>query len=240
MLRAAVCDDEKPILKLICDCISTVFAKENFPCSLFPYQSGKLMIEHHKENPYDILFLDICMPEPSGFELAKIINSLTPKTLLIFITSQDALVYNSLDYRPFHFVRKSELQSKSNELISVTKKLIQYFRENELTQLYLGVSESRTLSYREIAYIKSSLHYMEYHLISNEILRVRQKMSEAEQKVLSHGFIRIHRRYVVNLNAIERISTSRHFVRLYSGEELPVGKTYPAAEQYRQHLREMP
>lgn len=241
MLRAAICDDEIIILSMMKSSIEKTFLHENFDCSIQSFSSGKELWENHLKQPYDILFLDIYMRGISGFDIAKAVNSYTPKTLMIFVTSQDSLVYNSLDYRPFQFVRKSKIQNDTNELITVTRKLIKYYREHKSITLYLGVGENRCVSYQEIKYLKSSLHYTEYHLISGEILRVRQKITDAEQNLKPYGFSKIHRQYIVNLNAVERISTTNYFLRLHSGENLNISKTYlnNVIEQYQQQMRNM-
>lgn len=90
--------------------------------------------------------------------------------------------------------------------------------------------------------LKSSLHYIEYHLTSGEVLRVRQKITDAEKELNSYGFAKIHRQYIVNLNAIERIRTTNSFLRLHSGKTLNISKTYldTVMSQYQQQMRNMP
>lgn len=56
------------------------------------------------------------------------------------------------------------------------------------------------------------------------------------------GLLKIHRQYIVNLNAIERISTTNSFLRLHSGKTLNISKTYMDAvmHKYQQQMRNMP
>lgn len=92
------------------------------------------------------------------------------------------------------------------------------------------------------SYLKSSLHYMEYHLTSGEVLRVRQKITDAENELNSYGFAKIHRQYIVNLMPIERISTTNAFLLLHSGKMLNISKTYMDSlmHKYQQQMRNMP
>ena len=242
MLRAAICDDESVILSMMKSSIEKTFLQEKFDCSIQAFSSGEELLKIHKDQPYDVLFLDIYMTGYSGFDVAKTVGKLTPNTLLIFVTSQDSMVYNSLDYRPFQFVRKNRIQTDNSELVTVTRKLIKYYREHKSITLYLGVGEKRCVSFQEISYLKSSLHYIEYHLTNGEVLRVRQKITDAENKLNSYGFAKIHRQYIVNLNAIERISTTNSFLRLHSGKTLNISKTYMNSlmHKYQQQMRNMP
>ena len=242
MLKAAICDDESIILSMMKSSIEKTFLQEKFDCTVQAFSSGEDLLKSHKTQSYDILFLDIYMTGCSGFDVAKTVGKLTPNTLLIFVTSQDSMVYNSLDYRPFQFVRKNRIQKDKNELVTVTKKLIKYYRQHKSITLYLGVGENRCISFQEIIYLKSSLHYTEYHLTNGEVLRVRQRISDAEKELNSYGFVKIHRQYIVNLNAIERISTTNSFLRLHSGKTLNISKTYldMTMSQYQKQMRNMP
>lgn len=241
MLRAAICDDEENLLHIMERAIDTAFSRAHFDCLLDAFPSGVELLRAHQKEPYDILFLDIYMPDQSGFEIAKAVRQQTEDTLLVFVTSQDALVYNSLDYRPFQFVRKGKSDSVTTELAAVTRKLVHYFREKEQIELDLGVGERRSVAYREISYLKSSLHYIEYHLANGECLRVRQSMADAKQKLEAHDFVQIHRQYIINLRAIERISVTNSNVKLFSGELLSIGKSHynTVMERYRIHKRDM-
>lgn len=241
MLRAAICDDEETLLQIMKQAIDRAFSRAHFDCLLDAFPSGNALLKAHQKEPYDILFLDIYMPDQSGFEIAKSVRQKNEDTLLIFVTSQDALVYNSLDYRPFQFVRKGQSDSVTNELAAVTRKLVSYYRENEQIELDLGVGERRAVTYREIAYLKSSLHYIEYHLTNGEVLRIRQSMKDAKSELESHDFVQIHRQYIINLRAIERISVTNSNVRMYSGELLSISKSHYNAfmERYRLHKRDM-
>ena len=241
MLRAAICDDEEKLLRVMKRSIDTAFNRAGFDCLLDAYSSGAELLKAYQKEPYDILFLDIYMPDQSGFEIAKAVRQQTEETLLIFVTSQDALVYNSLDYRPFQFVRKGVSDSVIAELAAVTRKLVHYFRENEQIELDLGVGERRSVSYREITYLKSSLHYIEYHLSNGDVLRVRQSMADAKQKLETHDFVQIHRQYIINLRSIERISVTNSNVKLFTGELLSISRSHYDAvmERYRLHKRDM-
>lgn len=71
---------------------------------------------------------------------------------------------------------------------------------------------------------------------------MRQKITDAEKELNSYGFAKIHRQYIVNLNAIERIRTTNSFLRLHSGKTLNISKTYldTVMSQYQQQMRNMP
>ncbi|MEO6579571.1 MAG: LytTR family DNA-binding domain-containing protein [Sphingomicrobium sp.] len=77
-----------------------------------------------------------------------------------------------------------------------------------------------------IEYIAAADNYVELHLPTGVTLR-RMTLAEAAVSLRSRGFVRVHRRFVVNLAHIEVIHPrSPAFVQLSSGAQIPVGHAY--------------
>jgi DNA-binding LytR/AlgR family response regulator len=73
------------------------------------------LIEKLKEGIVDVLFLDIDMPYYSGMDIASYINEHMLSTIVVFVTSHDALVYKTFAYRPFGFLRKTHIAEEIDE-----------------------------------------------------------------------------------------------------------------------------
>ena len=79
-----------------------------------------------------------------------------------------------------------------------------------------------------IEWIEAADNYIELHLRGRTVMR-RMTMRDAEQALVSRGFIRIHRRYLVNRNCIAAISGGTEpLIQLDGGTELPVGRSFAA------------
>lgn len=76
-----------------------------------------------------------------------------------------------------------------------------------------------------IEWVAAADNYVELHTDGRVTLR-RMTMARADAVLRRHGFVRIHRRYLVNRNRISRVND--RFVRLKSGEELPIGSAFAA------------
>jgi hypothetical protein len=79
-----------------------------------------------------------------------------------------------------------------------------------------------------IDWIAAADNYVELHIRGRVNMR-RMTMREAEKALAGRGFVRIHRRYLVNGRRIEAVTgNGDQIVRLSSGAELPVGRRYAA------------
>jgi hypothetical protein len=79
-----------------------------------------------------------------------------------------------------------------------------------------------------VDWVEAADNYVELHMAGRVLLR-RMTMRDAEQALAGRGFVRIHRRYLVNRNRIAAISGGGDLlVRLEGGVELPVGRAFAA------------
>lgn len=240
MVSVAICDDDKEMLKSMDFVVRETFEEHCFPYSLDTFCSGDDLLSHHQENMYDIIFLDILMPDRNGFDIAKDIRRLSDKTLLLFVTSQDDLVYDSFYYHPFYFLRKGNQKTFSNSLSDAVDKIIAYIERNELITLDLGVGEYRAICLQDIIFIKSKSHFAEYHLDSGEVIQIREHLSAAEEKLCTKGFVRIHKQLIVNIYKASKINLSHYpEILLSNGQSLPIGRKYKiqVQQKYTERMR---
>jgi hypothetical protein len=80
-----------------------------------------------------------------------------------------------------------------------------------------------------IDWVEAADNYVELHVGGRTVMR-RMTMREAQQALAGRGFVRIHRRFLVNGRKIAAISASNgdRTVRLSDGVALPVGRTFAA------------
>ena len=107
MYQIAICDDESRILNNIYTKVRTCFEEQEIQAEYFCTEDSKTMMEYLRTKPVDVLFLDIDMPYFSGMDIAAYLNENKLQTILVFVTSQEALVYKTFAYRPFGFIRKT-------------------------------------------------------------------------------------------------------------------------------------
>ena len=228
-LTCWIIDDEPLAIELL----ESYVAKTSFLKLTGSYSSALQAMQDVTKQPVDIIFLDIQMPEISGMEFARFIES---DTRIIFTTafSEYALEgyrVDALDYllKPITY---------TNFLIA-TKKALKWFEmkesssqknssaanEQEEEQMFVKADHKliRVL-FKDILYIEGWKDYVKIHLkdTPHPILSL-MSMKGLEETLPSAKFIRIHRSYIIQKNKIDSVSKNR--VKI-GDKELPIGESY--------------
>lgn len=219
MIQIAVCDDEKRVLDEICNKVQNAFADINCPAEIFKTHKPFELVEHIKKNTIDVLFLDIDMPSLSGMDIAQFLMDSGANTLLVFVTSHDALVYQSFRYHPFGFIRKSHLDE---EIDSVVKSVVgEWQKRNE----HFGFKTNEgffKVPFADILYFESESNYINLYCIDNQF-KFRGTITSLENELSTKGFIRTHKGFLVNQQHIFAIKGDD--IKLSNNQLLPIGRT---------------
>lgn len=74
MIRIAVVDDDENVLEYISNKISETLIKFKYDAKIIKYTNGREIIEANRIQNYDIIFLDLEMPEIDGMQTAEFIR----------------------------------------------------------------------------------------------------------------------------------------------------------------------
>lgn len=175
----------------------------------------------------DILFLDVVMPEFNGFTLLGLLQKM-PATIIC--SGNNDFAYEAFDVEVIDFISKL---SPANRVERALMKAIKYLDEGEEKRenIETSISLIRCSDEKEVQLDWQNMMYVSIH---DDILTVYFNDSKAEEyycslsgfldKVPPDRFIRIHRGFVVRIDAI-RIRRNKTLV-LWNWEELPIGASY--------------
>lgn len=227
-MKIYVCDDEPQILAYMSEKIKALLPESRTEC----FSSGRELKRELEQSHCDILFLDIDMPEIDGMDIADSLYRLACKPLLIFVTSHDELVYESLRYHPFGFIRKSFFDHEIEKVLSDCQKEMESGTEHFNFRI---TGKNVTLILSDILYFEADGNYLKI-FTSQQTYRFRSTMTAVENSLLKKGFIRIHKGFLVNQSAVKMIGSD--MVELMNGNLLPIGRSY-AETTKKQILRYM-
>ena len=171
------------------------------------------------ETRYDAYLLDIDMPGLGGIDFAWCLRARGDQCSIVFVSAMESTVFEAMRLQPLRFVRKSNLRPDMEEAMrALCEQLQKSTRETILLHTQGG---SERIAAREIMYIQS-LDKHQRLIMTHGDMEVRLTMAELEKLLLPHGFIRIHRYYLVNIACVRRLFGGE--VVLDNGTHLPVSR----------------
>lgn len=218
-MKIAICDDSRIILEYMSEKIKTIFYQKKYNVSIVSFNNSKDLIKSLRNEFFDVIFLDIDMPGFNGFEVAKKIKDSVAASSIIFISNLEGSVYESIQFNPFRFIRKSHFEEEIYDAIDALIKNLECLNKNLIISL---PNEKIKLYPHKIIYIECNDKILK--VVSNsEIIELRYKLKDIETLLEKYGFIRIHKGYLVNSKYIYRINKAGE-ITLESGEKLLVSK----------------
>lgn len=199
VLQFIICDDDLAFCNHLKSKIESIKGSKGIKITVYTHSSE--LIEAYASA--DAVFLDIDMPNASGFEVAKEIRKHDSKVKIVFVTSYNEMVYQSFEYAPFRFIRKSYLDNELNSVLSAIYTACE--NENHFIQLKLKEGYTRK-SINEIIYIEIYGHEINIHTTSNEVLISYGDLHTYEKELDDMGFVRISKSYLVNCRYIYAIN----------------------------------
>ena len=216
MFRIAICDDENRILEDLSRMVLELIPDADVSA----FGEGRALIESAGKAGYDVVLLDIDMPDLNGLEVAAFFQVADRKPLIIFVTSHDELVYDSLQLHPFGFVRKSYLDK---ELKKVLEDAVEEVSSRDKHFFFHTASGDIKLQMDDILYFEAEGNYIKIKTGSDEF-RFRETMQALEMSLKSDGFIRVHKGFLVNQEAVKIINSDK--LVLNDNTEIPFGRSY--------------
>lgn len=221
-LRCVAIDDEPLALELI----KTYVARFPGLQLVQVFEDALSGAEYLKQNPIDLLFVDVNMPDITGVELVR---SLVNSPMIIFTTAYRNYAFESyelqaIDYllKPIDFLRFTAAVEKAIDFYkyksatqeSVSDESIYVYSEYKMIKILL----------RDIEYIESMGDYLKIYLSGNDkpVLTL-MTMKKILEKLPEDSFARVHRSFIVALAKIKSIHNRK--VNL-SHAELPIGDAY--------------
>ncbi len=222
-LKVIIVDDEpmsRSFLERYCEKMGDLEVAGSFE------DAGSALVYLHK-NEIDILFLDVEMPDVSGFQLLDQMLYL-PKVILTTSKTDyafDAFQYGVADYlkKPIAYNRFYEAVTKIKE--SLTKKIVAAPAKNtaiNLEEIFIKADGKLTrLNFQEILYIESLGDYVKYFTATKNYVTL-STLKAVEEKMAGNKFMKVHRSYIVNLQKIKDIQDNTLVIE---GNVIPISKS---------------
>lgn len=215
MLKAIIIDDVKKIRESVKDLLDN-----NCPQVIIVAEAENITDAFTKITLHqpDLLFLDIEMPDGTGFELLQKFKQIHFK--IIFITAYEeyaikAFKHSAIDYllKPVDKDELIEAVQKANTAIrkeNMELKLQALFshldkKNSDAQKIVLKTSDSiYSVAINDIIHCESEKNYTTFYLNDGQKIVVSTTLKEYEELLSPSGFFRVHQSHLINLHYFDR------------------------------------
>lgn len=205
MIKIAAVDDEKIVMTKLSDLLDKYIEQEKvIDC----FNSSTSFFNSAEKFSYDIVFLDIDMPEINGFVIAGDLKSINSDVAVIFVSNLENLIIDSIRYKPLAFIRKSSIEQDLEKNLDLIINSLQ--KTSKVFHVEIN-DVNKEISLNDIIYFESLNHDFYVHTMYNSYKKKRGRNSELNLKSLfekygAEGFILVNRSYLVNYRYIDVIN----------------------------------
>ncbi len=177
----------------------------------------------------DLLFMDIQMPNMTGLDVLKQLGEFNFPIILTTAYDQyalDGFNFGVTDYllKPYTLDRLKQALQKARRMMpaSVTSTETETTIAASITVRYEGRNE--LVDVMSIESLEALKDYTRLNLTDGRQITTLGTLTSMEQQLPTQLFKRVQRSYIVNLKHVQSYNTQS--LRLVSGTEIPIGKTY--------------
>jgi len=178
--------------------------------------------EYIRNNPVDLLFLDINMPDITGIDLVR---SLPKRPMIIFVTAYrkfavEGFELDAVDYlvKPFTFERFEKAIRKAIHRFET-----EATKPNDDALFVRSEYQVLRIPLEEIEYIESVEDYVKIHRTGDRPIMSLMTMKSVLSKLPADRFKRIHRSYIIPISKIRSVVNRKVKLDII---ELPIGYSY--------------
>lgn len=197
-MRIAICDDEKIIINEFQAIINKLYNSLDIIVDAF--SNGEQLINSFQIKPYDIIFLDIELPELDGISVVKQLRKLSNNVAIVFLTGHVEYAIKGYGLNVLRYLVKP---AKEKEIYEV----LRYVLEKQKNEKFIWLTNRdgrHRIKISDIIFLEANNQNLMFYTLSGNI-QIRDNINKYEKELESDGFFRVHRSYIVSLSKIKSI-----------------------------------
>lgn len=214
--RIAICDDEPAALAALARMLARELERAGLSAEVAPFSGAEALREAMRETPFDGL---------------RARGDATP---IVFLSAREERVFETFRIAPLRFVRKSHVQSDLPEAVRTVAAQLRTAASRVRLPLLTPEGIAR-VPVDEIMWAES-FGKRQTLVMTGGTLEVRHTLRELCEKLEPHGFLQVHRCYVVSCRYIFSIEPGR--LIMDDRREIPISRYRLAAckEAFRRSI----
>ena len=220
MYQIAICDDEKIFTDKLAHMIKQYSNAHHHVIDLHLFQQAADFIQSSLES-YDIVFLDVRFGEISGIEVAKALRAKNENAILIFVSAFIEYAIMGYSVHASAYLLKSDLDGTFE---SCMDEIFPQIGSKEISVRVPYEHVNVDIPCKSIIYMESYKRQIQIHtsLPRYPSILYYAKLSDMIETLAPHGFLRIHKSYLINLSRCRRIQNRLAYMD--NSTELPCSR----------------
>lgn len=224
LFKVAICDDEEKDIQSILRFLHIYEMQHDIDFEIDIFQdSTKLLREYDSAGKYNILFLDVEMPNINGLELAAHIRNIPDKIVkIIFVSNYPKYMQDSFNVEAFHYFPKPFLWEDFEKLLL---RIIKSCTDSQSISFILKEDGADEIIYSENIIAIHSINAKRKRLeiiLESKTVEIRGVLSNWEKNLSKDSFFSPCRGYLVNLNHIHYIKDKE--IIMNNNEKIPLSR----------------
>lgn len=217
MLRVAVVEDEEKSRKILKDMIGRYAKERQMEIRVDGFADGREIVENYTPD-YDILLLDIEMPELNGMKAAEKIRETDRDVVMVFITNMAQYAIKGYEVDALDFI----LKPVSYETFSMRfTRAAGRVKSREGKRIAISMPDgAKWIDSRKIFYVETQNRMLVYHT-EDGVFSVRGALKDVQKELEKWHFVKCNQCYLVNLKYVTEIKKS---VAVVAGDELEISR----------------
>lgn len=212
MFHIAIIEDDLNMIKQLKG-YAERYEKDNSEKLVVDCFDNPVLFLEHETSVYDIVFLDIKMPDINGLSLAKEIRHRDKKVVIIFVTNLVQYAVKGYEVNAMDYMVKPV---SYDGFFLRMQKAISYLKLNTSQYILLNLPYSvMRIAIADIICIEVRGHNLLFRTEQGNI-EIRGVLSDYEERLKNCGFIRCSRFALVNIYQIERVAENNVYFKNYS------------------------
>ena len=220
MFRIAVCDDMPEFAAQV---VSALEQWQDRPAPLHTevFTDADALLSAHAAKPFDIILLDVIMPLLSGLDAARELRQQDKTVKIVFLTSSPEFAVESYCVKANNYLLKP---LDTQRLYACMAELTEEIRSSEKAIIVKSAKAVHRIPVRSIEYIEAQNKRVFFSLVDgNNIVGIEPLYTYENMLLLSEGFFKCSRSYIVNLHFIDTYTSKE--IRMRSGCRISISRS---------------
>lgn len=200
-MHLALCDDDAQALTTLVKLVEEYRAQHCPGLSYHTFSNPLLLSEQMEKTHFDLLILDVVMPQQSGIELAADIRSWNSHIPIIFLTTAPEFAVTSYRVQAQDYLLKPV---KQRDFFASLHRQIQHLIQQERRILLHTVRGMLQIPISSIIYIEAVSRKLVFVMTDGTTAETTDTIHDMEHILMQYPqFTRPHRSYLVNLHHVK-------------------------------------